>query len=89
MWKQESMSTEITPGISTTHWYSKQEKDQAVRLVFELRKEFGTAQGTVIRIADQFGYGTESLRRRVAQADVHAGEVSDWVCQLALQDAFH
>ena len=34
-------------------------QDQAIRLVFELRKEFGTAQGTAIRFADQLRYGTD------------------------------
>ena len=42
--------------------------------MFELRKELGTTQGTVVRIADQLGYGTESLRRWVAQAEVDAGD---------------
>jgi len=68
------MTREITPGKPTTRRYTKQEKDQAVRLVFELRKELGTTQVTVIRIADQLGYGTESLRRWVAQAQIDAGD---------------
>ena len=72
--KMRVMSTEITPGRPTTRRYTKQEKDQAVRLVFELRKELGTTQGTVVRIADQLGYGSESLRRWVAQAEVDAGD---------------
>jgi transposase-like protein len=70
------MTTEITPGKPTTRRYSKQEKDQAVRLVFELRKELGTTQGTVVRIADQLGYGAESLRRWVGQAEVDSGDAS-------------
>ena len=41
----------------------------------------------MIRIADQLWYGTESLRRWVAQDEVAAGDVSDWECRLALQDA--
>jgi len=68
------MTTEIAPGRPTTHRYTKQEKDQAVRLVFELRKELGTTQGTVVRIADQLGYCVEPLRRWVAQAEVDAGD---------------
>jgi transposase len=47
------MSTEITPGLPTTCRQSKQEKDQAVRLVSEICRALGTAQGTVIRIAHQ------------------------------------
>jgi transposase-like protein len=42
--------------------------------VFELRKELGTSQGTVVRIADQLGYGTESVRRWVLDAEIEAGD---------------
>ena len=72
--KMRVMTQEITPGKPTTRRYTKEEKDQAVRVVFELRTELGTTQGTVVRIADQLGYGTESLRRWVAQAEVDAGD---------------
>lgn len=68
------MTKEITPGKPTTRRYTKDEKDQAVRLVFELRKELGVKQGTVVRIADQLGYGTESVRRWVADAEIEAGD---------------
>ena len=72
--KMRVMTREITPGRPTTRRYTNQEKDQAVRLVFELRKELGTTQGTVVRIADQLGYGSESVRRWVAQVEVDAGD---------------
>ena len=81
------MTKEFTPGKPTTRRYAKQEKDQAVSLVFGLRKALGTSQITVIRIADQLQYGTESLRRWVAEAEVDAGDVSDWECRLGPQDA--
>jgi len=68
------MTREITPGKPTTRRYTKQEKDQAVRLVFQLRKELGTSQGTVIRVADQLGYGAESVRRWVSQAEIDSGD---------------
>jgi transposase len=45
-----------------------------VRLVRQLRRELGTSQGTVARVAAQLGYGTESVRKWVQQADVDAGE---------------
>jgi transposase-like protein len=87
------MTREITPGKPTTRRYTNQEMDQAVRLVFEICKALGTSQDTVIWIADQLQYGTESLRRWVAQAEGDAGDVSDWEYELALrgraQDAFH
>ena len=70
------MSREVTPGKPTTRRYSNEEKDQAVRLVFQLRKELGTSQGTVIRIADQLGYGAESVRRWVSQAEIDAGDAA-------------
>ena len=70
------MSIEVTPGKPTTRRYSKEEKDQAVRLVFQLRKELGTSQGTVVRVADQLGYGAESVRRWVSQAEIDAGDAA-------------
>jgi len=42
--------------------------------VFELRTELGTTQGTVVRIADQLGYGAESVRRWVLDAEIEAGD---------------
>jgi transposase len=42
--------------------------------VFVLRKELGTSQGTVVRVADQLGYGTESVRRWVLDAEIEAGD---------------
>ena len=42
--------------------------------MFELRTELGTTQGTVVRIADQLGYGTESVRRWVLDAEIEAGD---------------
>jgi transposase len=70
------MSREVTPGRPTTRRYSQEERDQAVRLVFQLRRELGTSQGTVIRVADQLGYGAESVRRWVSQAEIDAGEAA-------------
>ena len=42
-------------------------------MVFALREELSTSAGTVTRVARQLGYGEESLRRWVAQAEVDAG----------------
>ena len=39
-----------------------------------MRKELGTSHGTVERVARQLGYGTESVRCWVRQADIDAGE---------------
>jgi transposase-like protein len=67
------MGSEITPGRPTTRRYTPVEKEQAVRLVRQLRAELGTDHGTVQRVASQLGYGTESVRSWVAQADIDDG----------------
>jgi transposase len=64
-------------GSSNGRRYSPREKEQAVRMVRALRRalreELGTSQGTVKRVAEQLGYGVESVRVWVKQADVDAG----------------
>lgn len=67
------MGDEGTPGRPTTRRYSPEEKARAVRLVRQLRKELGTTQGTIQRVADQIGCGAESLRTWVKQADIDVG----------------
>lgn len=67
------MAGDRSPGKPTTRRYSDQEKAQAVRLVRQLRQELGTDHGTVGRVARQLGYGTESVRLWVRQADIDDG----------------
>ena len=67
------MAAEVSPGKPTTRRYSPAEKEQAVRLVRALRAELGTEHGTVHRIATQLGYGVESVRAWVVQADIDDG----------------
>lgn len=63
----------MSPGKPTTKRYSEAEKQRAVRAVRQLRKELGTDHGTIKRVADQLGIGTESLRGWVKQAEIDDG----------------
>ncbi len=67
------MPTQPPPKNPSSRRYGPEEKAQAVRLVRQLRVELGTEQGTVKRVADQLGYGTESVRAWVRQADIDDG----------------
>lgn len=67
------MPKEQSPGKPITRRYSPEEKAAAVRMVRTLREELGTEQGTVARVARQLGYGVESVRSWVRQADIDDG----------------
>ncbi len=67
------MPQERSAGKPTTRRYSEQEKAAAVRMVRTLRIETGSEHGTVKRVADQLGYGVESVRLWVRQADIDDG----------------
>jgi len=57
----------------TSRRYSAEQKAQAVRLVRQLRAELGSPHGTIQRVARQLGYGEESVRSWVRQADIDDG----------------
>lgn len=67
------MSTIGSSGKAQSRRYTPAEKEQAVRMVLALREELGTSQGTVRRVADQLGYGVESVRGWVKRSDIDAG----------------
>jgi transposase len=60
-------------GPPTTRRYSKSQQEQAVRMVRQLREETGQRHGAVLRVARQLGFGVETVRKWVAQADVDDG----------------
>jgi transposase len=68
------MSNEPVSGKkSTSRRYSPEEKAAAVRMVRTSRAELGTEHGTIQRVAQQLGYGVESVRTWVRQADIDDG----------------
>jgi transposase len=67
------MPKEQWPGKPTTRRYSEEEKAAAVWMVRTLRAELAQDHGTVKRAAEQLGYGAESVRSWVRQADIDDG----------------
>jgi len=67
------MPSDRTAGKPTTRRYSTEEKQAAVRMVRSLQAETGMTHGAVRRVAQQLGYGVESVRAWVKQADVDDG----------------
>jgi len=68
------MSKKQSPsGGSTSRRYSAEQKAGAVRMVRALRAELGTEHGVIARVAGQLGYGVESVRSWVRQADIDDG----------------
>jgi transposase len=65
------MSDHVVP--PTARRYSKAQKDQAVRLVRQIREETGEKHGTIQRVARQLGFGVETVRNWVKQADIDGG----------------
>src|SRR5947209_20238011 len=69
------MPTDHGVGRPQSRRYSPEEKQAAVRMVRSLRAETGSTTGTVRRVAEQLGYGVESVRSWVKQADIDEGAV--------------
>ncbi len=64
------------PGEAGDASLQPEEKAAAVRMVRTLRAELGTEHGTIQRVATQLGYGIESVRSWVRQADIDEGHVA-------------
>jgi transposase len=64
------MGTESKP---KTRRYTQEQKDQAIRLVRLANAETGQEYGVVQRVARQLGFGVETVRGWVKQADIDAG----------------
>ncbi len=60
-------------GKKTQRRYTPEQKENAVRLVRLRRAETGERHGSVKTVADQLGYGVESVRAWVKQADIDDG----------------
>ena len=61
------------PKGSSQRRYSPVEKENAVRLVRLRREETGESHGSVKAVVEQLGFGVESVRAWVKQADIDDG----------------
>lgn len=61
------------PKGSSQRRYSPVEKENAVRLVRLRREETGESHGAVKAVAEQLGFGVESVRAWVKQVDIDEG----------------
>ena len=68
------MSSDERLVAPTSRRYTRAQKEQAVRLVRQIREETGERHGAVQRVARQLGYGVETVRKWVKQADIDAGD---------------
>lgn len=53
--------------------YSREQRERAVRLVFEQVNEYGSQWETICSVAAKVGVSSETLRKWVRQAEVDAG----------------
>lgn len=65
---------ERIPGKPSTRRWTPAEKEQAVRVGRTLQPELGTEHGTIQRVAARLGYGVDSVRSWVRQADIDDGQ---------------
>jgi transposase len=68
------MESQGKPLAPTHRRYTAAQREQAVPLVRQIRAETGEQHGAIQRVARQLGFGVETVRKWVNQADVDAGE---------------
>ncbi len=54
--------------------YPAQLRERAVKMACEVRKETGTARGSIKRVGERLGVNPETLRNWIHQAEVDAGQ---------------
>ena len=70
----EPCHTTGSPGRRRRAATRRRRRSRRSAFVRKLRAELGTEHGTVQRVAGQLGYGVESVRAWVKQADIDDGE---------------
>ena len=61
----------------STRRYTAAQKEQALSMVRELRAALGRKHGTVLKVAAQLGYGRETVRAWVREADCNDAGLGD------------
>lgn len=54
--------------------YPDEVRERAVRMVLEIRQEFGQQQGAIARVADKLGVNRETLRNWIKQVEIDDGQ---------------
>ena len=69
-----SAAKQQTPKHGSGHRHPPELRERAVRMVEETIKQTGEQHGVVTRVAVQLGFGSETLRHWVKQAEIDNGQ---------------